>query len=179
MSIMSGPPLYRYIPGVGRVSAGILGPTGPQGVSGTATNTGATGPTGPIELTPSGFSTMNSGTFALQTGYTGIKSTSVTTSATGYVLGQASVQVANPDSANHWVDFYITVNGSVGNTTSEQIEKKTGNVNGYGNFTLLHRSGLVGPGTWGATVYGRVRDVSNSASVVVDHLDLVALGNLQ
>lgn len=46
---LSGPPLYRYIPGVGKVSAAVDGPTGPrgpQGIPGTATNTGATGATG-------------------------------------------------------------------------------------------------------------------------------------
>ncbi len=46
---LSGPPLYRYIPGVGKVGTtqnGPTGPTGPQGVAGGATNTGATGPTG-------------------------------------------------------------------------------------------------------------------------------------
>lgn len=47
---LSGPPLYRYIPGVGKVGTtqnGPTGPTGPTGASGAATNTGATGPTGP------------------------------------------------------------------------------------------------------------------------------------
>lgn len=46
---LSGPPLFRYIPGVGKVSAAVngpTGPTGPQGIPGTAVNTGATGPTG-------------------------------------------------------------------------------------------------------------------------------------
>lgn len=46
---LSGPPLYRYIPGVGKVSAAVngpTGPTGPQGIPGSATDTGATGPTG-------------------------------------------------------------------------------------------------------------------------------------
>jgi hypothetical protein len=36
---LSGPPLYRYIPGVGKVSAAVdgpTGPTGPQGIPGTA-----------------------------------------------------------------------------------------------------------------------------------------------
>jgi hypothetical protein len=48
---LTGPPLYRYIPGIGKVSAAVDGPTGPigpTGVPGTATNTGATGSTGPI-----------------------------------------------------------------------------------------------------------------------------------
>ena len=46
---LTGPPLYRYIPGVGKVGTtqnGPTGPTGPTGASGAATNTGATGPTG-------------------------------------------------------------------------------------------------------------------------------------
>ena len=46
---LSGPPLYRYIPGVGKVSAAVngpTGPTGPQGIPGTAAFTGATGPAG-------------------------------------------------------------------------------------------------------------------------------------
>ena len=48
---LSGPPLYRYIPGVGKVATtidGPRGPTGPQGIPGIAANTGATGPTGAI-----------------------------------------------------------------------------------------------------------------------------------
>ena len=52
---LSGPPLYRYIPGVGKVASsvpGIQGPTGPQGVPGTASATGATGPTGPTSTVP-------------------------------------------------------------------------------------------------------------------------------
>jgi hypothetical protein len=43
--------LYRYIPGVGKVSAAVtgpMGPTGPQGIPGTASETGATGPAGAI-----------------------------------------------------------------------------------------------------------------------------------
>lgn len=46
---LSGPPLYRYIPGVGKVGTtqdGPRGPTGPQGPAGVAANTGSTGPTG-------------------------------------------------------------------------------------------------------------------------------------
>jgi hypothetical protein len=47
---LSGPPLYRYIPGVGKVGTtqnGPTGPQGPQGIPGTSTTTGATGATGP------------------------------------------------------------------------------------------------------------------------------------
>lgn len=55
---LSGPPLYRYIPGVGKVGTtqnGPTGPQGPQGIPGTAVGTGATGPTGPTGA--SGFQT--------------------------------------------------------------------------------------------------------------------------
>ena len=45
---LSGPPLYRYIPGVGKVSAAVNGPTGPTGPAGAAANTGATGPAGAL-----------------------------------------------------------------------------------------------------------------------------------
>lgn len=51
---LTGPPLYRYIPGVGKVGttqSGPTGPTGPTGLSGTAANTGATGPQGPTGAT--------------------------------------------------------------------------------------------------------------------------------
>jgi hypothetical protein len=191
--------LFRYVPGVGRVPSVLDGPAGPQGPPGTAANTGATGPTGttgftgqtgpqgptgPLgptgtETVPSGFGTLNGGVIALNTGYTGISSVNVTTSATGYIMGQAAVQIANPDSVNHVVSFYLVVNGSTGNTTNENIEKRTGGANGVANLNLIHRSGLVSPGLYSATLYGRVQDVSSSASVVVDHIDMFALGNLR
>jgi hypothetical protein len=44
---LTGPPLYRYIPGVGKVASSINGPTGPAGPPGTASGTGSTGNTGP------------------------------------------------------------------------------------------------------------------------------------
>jgi len=47
---LTGPPLYRYIPGVGKVSAAVNGPTGPTGAPGTASNTGATGATGILAM---------------------------------------------------------------------------------------------------------------------------------
>jgi len=51
---LSGPPLYRYIPGVGKVGTtqnGPPGPTGPQGIPGTFTGKGDTGDTGPTGFT--------------------------------------------------------------------------------------------------------------------------------
>ena len=43
---LSGPPLYRYVPGIGKIGTTQAGPTGPTGPAGTAANTGATGPAG-------------------------------------------------------------------------------------------------------------------------------------
>lgn len=78
---LSGPPLYRYIPGVGKVGTtqiGATGPTGPTGMAGTAANTGATGPTGPLGTGPTGptgptgaASTVTGPTGPLGTGPTG------------------------------------------------------------------------------------------------------------
>jgi len=48
---LSGPPLYRYIPGVGKVGTTQNGPTGPQGPQGPTGNTGPQGPQGPQGVT--------------------------------------------------------------------------------------------------------------------------------
>lgn len=169
----SGPtgPIYQLAPN------SLTGPTGNTGPTGAAGSAGVTGPTGPTAV-PSGFITVNGSTLALTTGYTGISSTTVATTATGYIMGQATIQVANPDNTDHWVDFYITVNGSTGNVTTQNIQRRTGGVNGYQNIALIHRSGLTAPGIWATTLFGRVRDVSSVANVVVDHVDLFTLGHL-
>lgn len=200
-SLVSGPPLYSYIPGIGKVGTTQNGPTGaqgPTGLSGSAANTGptgplGTGPTGPtgptgttgplgptgVETIPSGFTGINGGTIALGTGYTGLCTTQVATSATGYVMGQASVQIANADNRDHWVDVYLTVNGSTGNVTTENVLKRAAGVDGYANLFLIHRSGLISPGTYSTTVFARIRDLSSVANVVVDHIDMFTLGNLR
>lgn len=67
---LSGPPLYRYIPGVGKVGTtqnGPPGPTGPTGVPGSFAGRGDTGPTG----------------FTGPTGYTGPTGPTGTTGTTG------------------------------------------------------------------------------------------------
>jgi hypothetical protein len=103
-------------------------------------------------------------------------SSTITTSVTGYILGQTSIQVANSGNDDHWVTFYQTVNGSMGNQTTEEVRKKTGSVNGYGNLFLITRSGIDAPGTYNITLYGKVD--SNVNYVVVDHIDQSGLGNL-
>ena len=71
---LTGPPLYRYIPGVGKVGTtqnGSTGPTGPQGLPGTVSGTGATGPTGPLGTGPTGNTGPTGPTGPLGTGPTG------------------------------------------------------------------------------------------------------------
>lgn len=81
---LSGPPLYRYIPGVGKVGTtqnGPTGPQGPQGPAGVAANTGATGPTGytgPLGTGPTGWTGPTG-----PTGWTGTTGTTGTTGPTG------------------------------------------------------------------------------------------------
>ena len=106
---LSGPPLYRYVPGVGKVGTtlnGPTGPTGPQGQAGAAANTGATGPTGPTGYTgPTG-----------PTGYTGM------TGPTGAVLFGNVLRVdtvnGNDSTASVGGSPYKTVNAAVSAATS-------------------------------------------------------------
>ena len=103
---MSAPSiLYRYIPGVGKVSAAVNGPTGPQGpqgIAGTSSNTGATGPTGPFGTGPTG-ATGAASTVTGPTGFTGPTGPSASipsafTSATGSTIlatGPTGTQLAN------------------------------------------------------------------------------------
>ena len=82
---LSGPPLYRYIPGVGKVGTtqnGPTGPTGPQGIPGTAVGTGATGPTGPLGTGPTG-PTGAASTVTGPTGFTGFTGSTGPTGPTG------------------------------------------------------------------------------------------------
>lgn len=159
----------------------VLAPTatGPTGNTGPTGRTGATGPTGPTGPTavPSGFASVNGGTIVLATGYTGLASATITTTATGYIMGQATLQVANQNTTtNYWVDFYLTVNGSAGNVSTQNVERKQGGVDGYESISLIHRTGLTPPGTWATVLHGRVRNVTTA--VVVDHVDLFTLGHL-
>ncbi len=108
---LSGPPLYRYIPGVGKVGTtqnGPTGPTGPTGASGTAANTGATGPTGPTGATgptgPTG-----------QTGPTGPISQVGNMVFVDAVYGNNTTAAADPTRYP-----FLTINSALSNVTSGQ-----------------------------------------------------------
>lgn len=159
-------------------------PGGGSGVVGTTKAGGGVGPPGPqgpqgVGVVVSAFSAINGGSVVLTTSYSLIHSTTITTTGVGYILGQSTVQIKNDDNIDHWVDFYMVVNGSTSNTTSEDIRKPSGGVSGYANLFLIHRSDSVSAATYNIQVYGKVREALNTAgSLVVDHLDLSGLGNL-
>jgi len=103
---LSGPPLYRYIPGVGKVGTtqnGPTGATGPTGAAGSATNTGATGPTG--WTGPTG-----------NTGPTGLRGPTGTT-LLGNVLRVDAVN-GNDATASVGGSAYLTIAAAVAAATS-------------------------------------------------------------
>lgn len=109
---LSGPPLYRYIPGVGKVGTtqnGPTGATGPQGIPGSATTTGSTGPTGYTGNTgPTGAASSVTGPTGW-TGWTGPTGTTGTTGTTGATGPGVSIQQ---------VGNMVFVDASYGNNTS-------------------------------------------------------------
>lgn len=187
MSLMSGPPLYRYVPGVGKVATALNGPTGstgPQGIPGIASNTGATGPngntgpTGPSFVLPSTFSTSSS-TSALATGPTGTKlaDTTITTSQTGYIWSTTSVELVNQDSStSHDVVLYQIVNGFTSDGITTSIPRKSNNGT-YQNITLSSRTPTpVNPGTYPVQVYGYTLNTTTNVSAI--HRDTFAIAHL-
>lgn len=199
---LSGPPLYRYIPGVGKVGttqAGPIGPTGPQGLAGLASNTGATGPTGftgvtgptgptgftgvtgptgPSFSVPSAFSTSGTAS-VLSTGPTGtqLASTTLTTSQTGYIWSTTSIELKNNDnSAAHDVTIYQIVNGFTSDGMTISLQKKA-NSGTYQVVTTSYRSATqVGPGTWPIQAYAYTADTTTEVSAI--HRDTFAIGHL-
>lgn len=118
---LSGPPLYRYIPGVGKVGTtqnGPTGPTGPQGAAGVAANTGATGPTGwtgPTGATGAPGSATNTGATG-PTGPTGARGSTGTVQL-GNVLRVDAVY-GNDSTASVGGSPYLTVAAAVAAATS-------------------------------------------------------------
>lgn len=108
----TGPPLYRYIPGVGKVGTtqnGPTGPTGPQGQAGTATNTGATGQTGPTG--PTG----QTGPASTVTGPTGSQGPVGNTLTVDAVYGNDTTATADP-----YVKPFLTISSALSNVSSGQ-----------------------------------------------------------
>jgi hypothetical protein len=116
---LSGPPLYRYIPGVGKVGTtqnGPTGPTGAQGPAGVAANTGSTGPTGPLGTGPTG----NTG----PTGATGPTGPAVTASSAGSLLMGKTLVVDSvygsdvSGTANRYGYPFATINSAIASVAS-------------------------------------------------------------
>lgn len=107
---LSGPPLYRYIPGVGKVASsipGIQGPTGPQGVPGTASFTGATGPAGSFTFTGSTGSVLFFSGLSV-TGSTGLSFTpGANLVVAGSVLPSTTLTYSLGSTGARWSDMYV------------------------------------------------------------------------
>lgn len=111
---LSGPPLYRYIPGVGKVGTtqnGATGPTGPQGIPGSNTNTGATGTTGPTG----------------PTGNTGPTGTTGPTGPTGPILQVGNTLIVDAVYGNNTTAIadptrypFLTIGSALSNVSSGQ-----------------------------------------------------------
>ncbi len=180
---LSGPPLYRYVPGVGKVATTQNGPTGPiglQGIPGTATNTGATGPTGPspnVSL-PSTFATTNSAS-TLATGPTGtqLADITITTTQTGYIWSTSSVELKNMDnSAAHDVYVYQVVNGFTSDGVTTSLQKKSNNGT-YQQITVSYRTDSpVAAGTHPIQVYAYT--LTTTSEVSATHRDTFAVAHL-
>lgn len=156
-------PVIAALTGVVTYNSLQTSPTGP---------TGATGPT-----IVSSFATSDSSQ-VLTTSYEVLLTDTITVTG-GRILGQCSLQVVNGDSIDHFVDFYIEVNGSVSNVASEDIRKRTGGVDGAANIFILQRSGILPAGTYELKVFGKSRDSQQSAgTLAVNHIDFAGLGNL-
>ena len=177
--LLSGPPLYRYVPGVGKVASVQVGPTGPQGIAGVAANTGATGPTGPgAGLIPSSFTTAT-GSVTLSTGPTGtqLANTTITTTQTGYIWATTSVELVNQDnSAAHDVTVYQVVNGFTSDGMMTSLQKKS-NSGTYQSVTLSYRTNTqIGPGTYPVQAYAYTGDTTTQVTAV--HRDTFGIGHL-
>jgi hypothetical protein len=150
--------------GIGVGPMGPTGPTGPQGLQ------------GPAGTVVSAFTTINGGSVTLTTSYSLILSTTITTTGSGYILGHSTVQVKNDDNVDHFVDFYMVVNGGTSNLTSEDVRKPSGGVSGYANLTIIYRCNSIPAGTYPLEIWGRSRLAATN--LVVDHADISGLGNL-
>jgi hypothetical protein len=107
---LTGPPLYRYIPGVGKVGTTQNGPTGPTGPPGTASATGATGNTGPAGIQsfsgPTGSVLFFNGSSV--TGSTGITFTpSSNLTIAGNILPATTLTYSIGSTGARWNEIYV------------------------------------------------------------------------
>ena len=149
------------------------GPPGPEGPQ------GPVGPPGTTSVV-SAFVALNGGIVNLTNTYSIIASTTITTTGTGHIVGQCNLQVRNTDNEDHVVDFYLIVNGGTSNVTTEDVRKINGGVPGYANLSIIYRCPIVTPATYPIQLWGRYSTGSapTAGQLIVDHVDILGLGNL-
>lgn len=148
--------LFRYIPGTGRVAL----PCCPC----------------PTTTLPSGYLDVSE-TTALTTSFASIGTTTITLSVPSRVMVNLASEVENTDSSDeHTVSMYVTVGSDTSNTTDNSIVRaKNGSTPSQGALAIVHRTGVLQPGTYTLTVYAKAD--ANSA-MRITHLDAGLIGHL-
>lgn len=88
-----------------------------------------------------------------------------------------SAEITNTDTGDeHTVSMYLTTNGDTSNTTENSIIRaKNGSTPSQASLSIVHRSGVLQPGTYTITVYAK----ADANSVMnLTHLDAGAIGHL-
>lgn len=154
MSAPVGQLLFRYVPGVGRVSL----PCCPS-----------------VVTLPSGYLTLN-GSTALTTSFAIVGTTTITISVASRVMVNMSAEVTNTDTGEeHTVSMYLTTNGDTSNTTENSILRAKNNTPSQSALSIVHRSSVLQPGTYTITIYAK----ADANSVMnLTHLDAGAIGHL-
>ena len=149
--------LFRYIPGTGRVAL----PCCPS----------------PVPTLPSGYLTV-SGSTGLSTTFASIGTgTTITLSVASRVMVNLAAEVENTDSSSeHTVSMYVTVDSDTSNTTNNSIVRaKNGSTPSQGALAIVHRTGVLQPGTYTMRVYAKA-DANSQMNIT--HLDAGLIGHL-
>lgn len=157
--------------------AAIPGATGPTGMTGP---TGVAGPTGPDSLPSTYYATGVTGT-TLGTGPTGTQlgaTVNITTTQTGYIWGNASINYQNSDNSENYAYTYMIVNGTTSSIVKNSIPKRHTATNAYANVSIHQRTTHpIGPGTYPVEVYGYT-DAAGLGKVLYDNVNVFGLGHL-
>ena len=162
---LSGPPLYKYIPGVGKIATtqfGLQGPAGP---------TGGTGPVGPTGVTGSaGSSLVLKGTVATTANLPlsgNTRNDAYVVSATGHIYVWTSA--SSSGLLSDWADIgqFVGPTGSTGPTGATGVTGPTGFTGPTGWTGATGPTGVTGPtgatGNTGST--GPLGPVGNTLTV--------------
>ena len=135
---------------------------------------GPIGPTGPVSQTPSAY-TEGTGTTITSDSIPGnlISTTNIVMGSTGYVWGNALVNVTNMDSSSHALLLYMQIAGETGPYMVNSIAPSSGYHTLQTQYRLMNQ---IGPtGAVSISVYG----LSDTSGVInINSTNIFGLGNL-